>query len=195
MGTVTTAEPPGPRAASRIRESAREVLAERGYADLTVEAVAAKAGVGKSTIYRWWPNREALLADSLAEIFKGDEIPDLGDTQAELRLAVDMTIDNYADADMAIAVPALAADLARSPELLARFRETFLLRKRDNIAVALLRGIDRGDLPATLDTGLVQDLWAGTILYRRLLSGSPLDDELAERLVQLVFDASTTLSS
>ncbi|MFD1546526.1 TetR/AcrR family transcriptional regulator [Nonomuraea guangzhouensis] len=192
---MTTAEPSGPRAASRIRQSAREVLAERGYADLTVEAVAAKAGVGKSTIYRWWPNREALLADALAEIFKGDEIPDLGDTQAELRLAVDMTIDNYADADLAIAVPALAADLARSPELLASFRETFLLRKRDNIAVALRRGIDRGDLPAALDTGLVQDLWAGTILYRRLLSGSPLDDQLAERLVRLVFDASATLSS
>ncbi|MCG5215807.1 TetR/AcrR family transcriptional regulator [Streptosporangium sp. KLBMP 9127] len=180
-------ETPGPRGAARIHQAAREVLAGRGYSALTMEAVAAAAGVGKSTIYRWWPNKEALLADALAEVFKGEEIPDLGDTRAELRRAVDMTMDNYADAGLAIALPALAADLARHPELLARFREVFLWRKRGNIAAALHRGVDRGDLPATLDTDLIQDLWAGTIMYRRLMTGGPLDDDLAERLVQLAF--------
>ncbi|WP_210587688.1 TetR/AcrR family transcriptional regulator [Streptomyces sp. GESEQ-35] len=176
----------GPRSASKILDAARDVLSGQGYAALTIEAVAAAAGVGKSTIYRWWPSKEALVADALAQIFRAEEIPDLGDTHAELRCAVDMTIDNYANEDMAASLPALAAGLLPHPELLARFREAFLHRKRENIAAALHRGIQRGDLPDDLDTDLVQDIWAGTILYRRLMIGSPLDADLAEHLVQLV---------
>ena len=178
----------GPRSASKILDAARDVLSAQGYAALTIEAVAAAAGVGKSTIYRWWPSKEALVADALAEIFRAEEIPDLDDTQAELRHAVDMTIDNYANEDMAASLPALAAGLLPHPELMARFREAFLHRKRENIAAALHRGIQRGDLPEALDTDLVQDIWAGTILYRRLMTGSPLDTGLAEHLVQLVIN-------
>ncbi|RKN45559.1 TetR/AcrR family transcriptional regulator [Streptomyces hoynatensis] len=176
----------GPRSAPQILGAAREVLSAQGYAALTIEAVAAAAGVGKSTIYRWWPSKEALVADALAEIFRAEEIPDLGDTRAELRHAVDMTIDNYANEDMAASLPALAAGLLHHPELLARFRESFLSRKRENIAAALRRGVRRGDLPDDLDTDLVQDVWAGTIVYRRLMTGAPLDADLAERLVRLV---------
>lgn len=178
----------GPRSAAKILGAAREVLAAHGYPALTIEAVAAAAGVGKSTIYRWWPSKEALVADALAEIFRAEEIPDLGDTGAELRYAVDMTIDNYANEDLAAALPALATGLLPHPALMTRFRETFLHRKRENITAALERGIRRGDLPAELDTDLVQDVWAGTILYRRLMTGTPLDTDLAEHLVRLVTD-------
>lgn len=176
----------GPRSVSKILDATRDVLSGQGYPALTIEAVAAAAGVGKSTIYRWWPSKEALVADALAEIFRAEEIPDQGDTHAELRHAVDMTIDNYANEDMAASLPALAGGLLPHPELMARFREAFLSRKRENIAAALHRGIRRGDLPQDLDTDLVQDIWAGTILYRRLMTGSPLDADLAEHLVQLV---------
>jgi hypothetical protein len=69
---------------------------------------------------------------------------------------------------------------------MTRFREAFLYRKRENVAAALRRGIQRGDLPDDLDIDLVQDLWAGTVLYRRLMTGSPLGTDLAEYLVQLV---------
>ncbi|GGN64180.1 hypothetical protein GCM10011579_033360 [Streptomyces albiflavescens] len=115
----------GPRSASKILDAARDVLSAQGYTALTIEAVATAAGVGKSTIYRWWPSKEALVADALAEIFRAEEIPDLGDTHAELRHAVDMTIDNYANEDMAASLPALAAGLLPHPELMARFREAF----------------------------------------------------------------------
>ncbi|WP_240653775.1 TetR-like C-terminal domain-containing protein [Streptomyces sp. AcE210] len=94
----------------------------------------------------------ALVADALAEIFRADEIPDLGDTHAGLRHAVDMTIDNYANEEMAASLPALAAGVLPHPELMARFREDFLHRKRENIAAALHCGIRRGDLPDDLDT-------------------------------------------
>ncbi|MFD7002858.1 TetR/AcrR family transcriptional regulator [Streptomyces mirabilis] len=176
----------GPRSLSKILDAARDVLSGQGYPALTIEAVAAAAGVGKSTIYRWWPSKEALVADALAEIFRAEEIPDLDDTHAELRHAVDMTIDNYANEDMATSLPALAGGLLPHPELMTRFREAFLYRKRENIAAALRRGIQRGDLPHDLDIDLVQDIWAGTILYRRLMTGSPLDTDLAEHLVRLV---------
>ncbi|MEV6765921.1 TetR-like C-terminal domain-containing protein [Streptomyces sp. NPDC051105] len=87
---------------------------------------------------------------------------------------------------MAASLPALAAGLLPHTELMARFRETFLRRKRQNIDLVLRRGMARGDLPPDLDTELVQDLWAGAVLYRRLMIGSPLDDDLAERLIELV---------
>lgn len=77
---------------------------------------------------------------------------------------------------------------------MTRFRETFLRRKRQNIESVLRRGIQRGDLPPDLDTELVQDLWAGTILYRRLMTGSSLDESLAECLVQLVLQSGTALT-
>lgn len=176
----------GPRSAGKILDAARSVLSEQGYPGLTIEAVAAAAGVGKSTIYRWWPNKEALIADALAQVFRADEIPDLGDTHAELRQAVDMTISNYDNDDMAASLPALAVGLLPNPDLMARFREVFLLCKRENIAVALRRAAERGDLPHDVDTDLVQDVWAGTILYRRLMTGSALDEHLAEHLVRLV---------
>ncbi|WP_030486828.1 TetR/AcrR family transcriptional regulator [Micromonospora chokoriensis] len=184
-----------PRSAGKILSAARDVLARLGYGALTIEAVAAEAGVGKSTIYRWWTSKEMLLADALADIFRSDEIPDLGDTRAELRRAVDMTIDNYANEEFAAALPALAASLLPNPQLMERFRGAFLHRKRENIAVALRRGIQRGDLPANLDTDLVQDLWAGAVVYRRLMIGTPLDEDLAERLVRLVLDAPAALTT
>ncbi|MFD7875861.1 TetR/AcrR family transcriptional regulator [Streptomyces sp. NPDC059766] len=195
MGLAFTSDPAAtPRSAPKILDATRALLADQGYSTLTIEGVAAAAGVGKSTIYRWWPSKEALVADALAEVFRADEIADRGDTRAELREAVDMTIANYANEDLAASLPALAAGLLPQPELMARFRETFLRRKRENIEIALRRGIQRGDLPADLDTDLVQDLWAGTVLYRRLMIGSPLDDELAEHLVDLVTNSPTALT-
>jgi hypothetical protein len=96
-----------------------------------------------------------------------------------------MTMDNYANEDMAASLPALAGGLLPHPELMTRFREAFLYRKRENIAAALRRGIQRGDLPHDLDIDLVQDIWDGAIPYRRLMTGSPLNTDLAEHLVQL----------
>ncbi|MEU2617847.1 TetR/AcrR family transcriptional regulator [Streptomyces sp. NPDC007157] len=192
MGLAFTSDPAAtPRSAPKILDATRALLTEQGYSTLTIEGVAAAAGVGKSTIYRWWPNKEALVADALAEVFRAEEIPDQGDTRAEVRQAVDMTIRNYANEDLAASLPALAAGLLPHPELMARFRETFLRRKRQNIDVVLRRGMERGDLPSGLDTELVQDLWAGAILYRRLMIGSSLDDDLAERLVELVTHSPT----
>lgn len=117
MALAFSSGPPagGPRSAAKILDAARDVLSAQGYPALTIEAVAAAAGVGKSTIYRWWPNKEALIADALAEIFRAEEIPDLGDTHAELRHAVDMTIDNYTKEDIAASLPALAAGLLPTP--------------------------------------------------------------------------------
>ncbi|MFD3586138.1 TetR/AcrR family transcriptional regulator [Streptomyces sp. NPDC058683] len=196
MGLAFTSDPAAtPRSAPKILDATRDLLAAQGYSTLTIEGVAAAAGVGKSTIYRWWPNKEALVADALAEVFRAEEIPDRGDTRAEVREAVDMTIRNYANEDLAASLPALAAGLLPHPELMARFRETFLRRKRQNIDVVLRRGMERGDLPPDLDTELVQDLWAGAILYRRLMIGSPLDDDLAERLVELVTHSPTAALS
>jgi AcrR family transcriptional regulator len=78
----------GARAAATILAATRELLAEDGYRGLTVEAVAARAKVGKATIYRWWAGKETLVADALAGTYTVEEVPDLGDSRAELTAAV-----------------------------------------------------------------------------------------------------------
>jgi AcrR family transcriptional regulator len=176
----------GPRAAAAILAATRDVLTEIGYRGLTVEAVAARAKVGKATIYRWWSGKEELAVDALAAVFEAEEIADVGDTRQELRRAVQMTMNNYTGHAFDLALPALAADCATSPVLLEHLRLRFLHRKREFVAAALHRAARRGDLPADVDTDLVQDIWAGTIVYRRVISGGPLDEQLVERLLDLV---------
>ncbi|MFC4149906.1 TetR/AcrR family transcriptional regulator [Micromonospora mangrovi] len=181
-----TVTPRGPRSADAILAATREVLTEIGYRGLTVEAVAARAKVGKATIYRWWSGKEELAVDALAAVFEAEEIPDVGDSRRELRRAVQMTMDNYTGHAFDLALPALASDCATDPTLLEHLRARFLRRKREFVAAALHRAADRGDLPSDVDTDLVQDVWAGTIVYRRVISGGALDAQLVESLLDLV---------
>src|SRR5262245_15344500 len=85
----------GARAAATILAATRELLVEDGYRGLTVEAVAARAKVGKATIYRWWAGKETLVADALADTYTVEDVPDLGDSRAELTAAVRLVLRNY----------------------------------------------------------------------------------------------------
>jgi AcrR family transcriptional regulator len=161
-------------------------LVEHGYQRLTVEGVAARAGVHKTTLYRWWSGKPALVADALAARMATGPVPDTGTTRGDLVAWVEVTIANYTGTQAGVAMPALIGDLASTAEGVAAFRDAFLSDRRAGCAELVRRGIRRGDLPATTDVELFLDALAGTVFYRQLVSGIPITADLAPNLVDLL---------
>ena len=175
-----------PEAHRAILAASWELLGTVGYHDLTIEGVAAQAKVGKATIYRWWSSKGALVGEAIATYLEVGPEPDTGTSRGDIRASIQSTIDNYSGTLAGVAIPALATDLVHDPELQKAFHDRFLLPRRRTSAAILERAITRGDLPTGSDIGLLQDIWAGTIFYRVLISREPVTEDLADRLVDLL---------
>ncbi|MCW2536431.1 MAG: TetR/AcrR family transcriptional regulator [Modestobacter sp.] len=176
----------GPRDRQAILAATLDALGEHGYARMTVEGVATRAGVHKATLYRWWASKGSLVGWALGAGLSTGPVADTGSTRDDLVTWLRGTIDNYTSTPAESALPALLSDLASEPGTLEGFRRSFLDARRANCAATVTRGIERGDIPADVDVGLVMDVLAGTVFYRQLVSGEPMDAALAERLVDLV---------
>jgi len=178
----------GVHAERAILDATGELLAERGVHELTVERVAARAGVAKTTIYRRWRGkRELALAVLLDTIETADAVPgDLGDTRAELISFVGATVRVLGSTLMGRVMQGLVSDLAADPKLARAFRKRLVGVRMAELAQVIERGIERGDLRPDADRELAHELLFGPVYYRLLLSGSAFDDGLAERVVDSV---------
>lgn len=183
----------GPRAREAILEATRSCLRERGYPGMTIEGIAEAAGVAKTTIYRWWPGKPQLVSDALSGALVVTDIPDLDDTRTEIALAVRATIESHRSELFSLALPVLTTRPTGDADVAAQWRDTHESSRRRTVASVLERAIARGDLPPDLDTDLVQDVWAGVVVYRCFLSDGPVDDDLADALVGLVMDGAPAL--
>lgn len=179
----------GPKRNPQVREaildSATALLGEVGYHALTVEGVAAKAGVGKATIYRWWPTKAALVLDALLHWLKLEVAPSTGDLKKDFRAAVQDTVDNYSQTVAGIVIPALASELAHDPQLLEEFRTKFIRPRRAAFAQILNRMSDGEGGVSRSDVELICDMVAGTVFYRVLISGEPITKSFARRLTEV----------
>jgi AcrR family transcriptional regulator len=166
-----------------ILDAAREQLIADGFAGLRLEHVAARAGVGKATIYRRWGSREELALELLVEL-AGPHIPiaETGDTRAELLAAVLQPLRALTETPFGPVIRALLSEIATDPRLGDRFRETVVRARRDEVARIMQRGIERGDLRPDADVGIATEALVGPI-YFRLVFGGVLDHDLAERIV------------
>jgi AcrR family transcriptional regulator len=186
--------PPGRPGRKRSAESRAAILAatmalirEVGYAQLTIEGIAARAGVGKQTIYRWWPSRADVLLEALAD--EADlEIPgeDHGSYRADLELFLNDTF-RLAEAHNTRAIlQTLMAEAQLDAAFGTRFRAAFLERRREALRRLVQRAAERGDLPRRPAPGTVLDIVFGTLWYRVLATGEPVDDALAAELLALL---------
>ena len=175
-----------PHTHKAILKATLELLERAHYPDLTIESIASAAKVGKATVYRWWPSKGALVAEAISSILSVEPPPDSEDMYADLVAAAEISIRNYAQPPAGILIVALAADLASDPELLQSFTGNFVQPRRAVVRRLLERAIDEGVIPAHLDPELIMDMWAGAVMYRRVMQHAPIDPAFATELVSAV---------
>ena len=177
------------RSHAAIVAATQELLAEHGYAGLTIEGVATRAGVGKQTIYRWWPSRAALVLEAY---LAGSEAipppPDHDSVRDDVRALLVWLSAVLAQPIGGRILAGLIADMQHDHDLAEGFRRDVVPARRSRMLAALERGRERGEIRADADLELAVDTLHGAVFYRLLLSGAPLDDEFAKRVAQQVVD-------
>jgi AcrR family transcriptional regulator len=191
--------PKAPNAARRsersrraVLDAARELVSEGGYAKVTIEAIAARAGVGKQTIYRWWPSKGAVIFDSflaLSEDGEGMRLPDTGDLDADLKTVLRATVAEFADPAFEAPIRAFNLEILGDPALAARYHES-VAGPVDEAKKERLRSAQRaGQLAADADLDLVLEVLYAPLYQRWLLRAGPLTPEYADALVEITLRA------
>jgi len=171
----------GPKVRAAVLAAAVAELAATGYAALTVESVAARAGVHKTTVYRRWPDRETLVADALAEHVGSDiPIPDTGTAAGDLRDLARALTAWLAGPIGAAVVTTMVADGARVPGV-AELKRHFFTGRVAAAEVVVRRALDRGELPAGTDPEALLKALIAPIYLRLLVTAEPLDDDAADK--------------
>ncbi len=163
-----------------------QLMAEGGVRDLRMDDVADRAGVGKATIYRRYPSKNALVSAAVATLVNEIAIPDTGSTRADLLALMEQAVELYSGPLAPRLMPSLVEEARRNPELATTVREQFLTARRSALSAVLKRGIRRGDLRRSLDLDLALDVLAGALFYRLLVTGGPIDKGLAVGVVELI---------
>lgn len=193
--TLTPRKDPDPRrrdaqAHGAILAATVDLLERDGYKKLTIESIAERAGVGKQTIYRWWPNKAALVMEAFIAV--GDERapePDTGQVRSDLEAIL---IPVFAlNADYATGTARANKGMMAEAQLDPAFHDTYLALHRawwGPLRNVLERGKQRGELRADADSGALIDMMLGASWYRVLLEHAPLDEAFARLLARTVVE-------
>ena len=174
-----------------ILRSTSKLLAKQGFSELTIEAVAAHAGVGKATVYRWWPDKAALVADAFASSTTHKlHFPDTGSLRKDMSGQMRQLIKIFRSRRGRIVSAMLGAGQSDS-SLIAAFRERFLKPRRREAYATLRRGIQRGELRKNIDMDLLLDSLYGPIYMRFLIGHDKLTPEFVEGLCELALSGSS----
>ena len=174
------------RADKAILSATLELMAESGVHELRVDDVAGRAGVGKATIYRRYRSKDELITAAVAGLVSEITVPDTGRTRADLLALMRGAVKVYRGSVEAAVMPSLVEAMSRDAELARLVREGFLAGRRAALRAVLERGIQRGDLRVDLDIDLALDVLGGPLFYRLLITGGPIDEQLAEGVVELI---------
>ena len=170
-----------------ILRATLELLAESGYDQLTIDAVAARARCSKATIYRRWPGKAALVSTAIRRRAgqPAAAVPDTGSLRSDLQAALRIMRSSLSGQDAALILGLLSA-MHRDPELAGAVREQVLDVKREVFDAVIARAAARGDIPATADGALLAEISSAVLLSRLLVTGDPLDDAFTQHLVDAV---------
>src|SRR5579864_1479392 len=188
-GGVPRGRPRSQEADRAILAATVELLAERGLAAMSIEEVAARAGVGKTTIYRRWPSKGLLALDAFVESFREQQpLPDTGTLRGDLIDALRAWVRAVTLTPMGRLLAGLIAEAQHDPELRAAWRDRVLEPLRSQHRVMLDRAIARGEIPATVDREVVLDLFFGSAQHRLLLGHLPLTEDFIREVVEVILD-------
>jgi AcrR family transcriptional regulator len=175
--------PRSEQAEQAIIKAALELFAEKGPDGLCVEAVAARAGVGKATVYRRWRNKEDLLLAALGSLKSPLPDPDTGSVRDDLIAMVTVMSQDAVDPARQRQFTLLLGEGEKYPKLMARFAETVVEPRRDIMRNALRRGIEAGQIRPDLDIEVAMLTLTGAAMSRGRCEIIPHDGEFAERVV------------
>ncbi|RDI66719.1 TetR/AcrR family transcriptional regulator [Nocardia pseudobrasiliensis] len=175
------------RARAAILTAAAELIGEVPYPKLGIEAIAARAGVGKQTIYRWWPSKGAVVLDAMLESYSSPEglsLPDTGDIRADLRLLLRGAAAELTDPAKDGFLRAMYIEIQHDPEIGRYYRERLLLPQRAALTERLNSAVATGQLRHDLDTEIAIDLLLGPLQYRWSLGLDGLTSTYADTILE-----------
>jgi AcrR family transcriptional regulator len=163
-----------------------ELLGEVGYDELTIEHVAARAKVGKATIYRRWSSKSDLVVDAVGMLKATPVAPDTGTTRGDLVAFLSTGFNKQDETMVAETVVGLCMEMQRNPETADLYRERLVEPRRAVGREILERGVERGEVRPDFDPVQVMDQLAGPLFYRRLIGDGPIDQPFIESVVDSV---------
>lgn len=168
-----------------ILAAALQLVADVGMAGLTMDAVAARAGVGKATIYRRWSSKEALMLDAWMSCVRAPEVPDTGTLQGDLEGLLGGIDRPLTEGELQRVFPQMIAAAKVNADVGDAYR-AFISQRREPLRTVLQRGIERGEIDPTADLEVVHDLLVGPLMYRWLVTDAPIDDAVIRQIIATV---------
>jgi AcrR family transcriptional regulator len=166
-----------------VLQAASELLPEVGLRATTADRIAARSGVSKATIYKWWPSKYAVAVDAfLSEMAVTAPVPDTGSAREDLRLTLRGLMRYYSSPSGRVFAQ-LVAEAQTDPAVAAELRDHLVAERRALVGPSWQRGIERGELPADLDPEVGMDLIFGPAMYRLMAGHAPLTDAAADAIV------------
>ncbi|MFB9327065.1 TetR/AcrR family transcriptional regulator [Paenibacillus aurantiacus] len=178
-----------------ILTASYDLLLECGFDAVTVEKIAERAKVSKATIYKWWPNKAAVVMDGF--LFAATArlpVPDTGSVRSDM-LAHATNMARFTRSREGVVLLEIIGEGQVDASLAEAFRTRYIQPRRLEFRGILEKGQQRGELPASLDAALITDMIYGSIFYRLLVSGDPVDDAYVEQLVLHVLEGFRSAST
>lgn len=176
--------PRSERARSAVLDAALRLVARDGYPAATIKDIAAEAGVGRQTVYRWWQTKADILLEAVVELsIRETEPPTTGDAVADLRAILHAT---FAQRGALPTITGLMAESTHDPEFADRLQERLLARRRRIVRAILAAGQESGQLGTGIDLDLAVDIVFGVMWYRALSGHAVIDGHLADELTDTV---------
>ena len=169
-----------------ILTAAYELLSDNGYNAITIEGIAARAGVSKATIYKWWPGKAAVVLDGyFAATQLMMPVPDTGSVAEDLYIQA-RNLSAFITGSQGKMITELIGAGQFDPTIAEEYRKRFFLPRRSLARIILERGIARGELRTDLDIELGIDILFAPLFYRLLITGEPMDSNYIKDLIQKV---------
>jgi AcrR family transcriptional regulator len=187
--------PRSEKAQSAILAATIEVLLERGLHTMSMDDVAARAGVSKATIYRWWPSKELLALDALATAWatpKPVAERDTGSLRGDLLARFRPWLRQLNERPYGRVIAGLVAEAQTDASFATAYRERFVRPRRDATRPLLQRAIDRGEIAAETNIEVTLDLLYGPVYHRLLHGHAPLSDRFVQHVIDAVIKAIST---
>lgn len=170
-----------------IHAATLALLTERGFDGASTDAIAARAGVSKATIYRRWPTKDDLVLAAVDSLAEDLDVPDTGDLQGDLLELVEGLAAVFADERLTRLIATVVDQMARKPSFAVAMREGFLAARRQAARAVLDRARLRGQLVASDDDlDLAVDVLGAVFYYRVLITGERVDDGVGTQIVAVV---------